>query len=81
MKNGKKCAVCKIVGLLAGIGALNGGLVALFGLDLVAAALGASVLAKGVYLLVGVAGLVLLVWLVKPCPCCPPASCDTKSSS
>lgn len=81
MKNGKKCWVCKVVALLAGIGALNWGLVALFNLDLVAALLGTSGLAKVVYILVGIAGLLLLVCLVKPCPCCPSGSCDTKKSS
>lgn len=70
MKNGK-CSVCKLVALLAGVGALNWGLVALFDLDLVRLALGGiPALAKIVYVLVGVAGLLLLLWLVKACPKC-----------
>ena len=70
MKSGKDCAVCKIVGLLVGIGALNWGLVALFNLDLVAKLLGSMTgLAKGVYILIGLAGLIKLISLVKCCPC------------
>ena len=81
MKNGAKCAVCKVVALLAGIGALNWGLVAIFGFNLVEVLLGGiPVLAKIVYILVGVAGLLLLVCLVKPCPC-KPGSCGTETKS
>ena len=67
----KKCPVCKVVVVLAGIGALNWGLVALLGIDLVARLLGDMTLpAKVVYTLVGISGLILLVSLIKPCPCC-----------
>ena len=67
----KKCGICKIVALLAGIGALNWGLVALFNLDLVYRLLGGMpVLAKAVYVLVGIAGLLVIVSLFKCCPCC-----------
>lgn len=66
-----KCIVCFIVKLLAGVGALNWGLVAIFNINLVAMVLGDMTLpAKIVYGLVGLAGIVLLVTLVKPCPCC-----------
>lgn len=66
----KNCIVCKIVTLLAGIGALNWLLVAIFNINLVAMILGDMTLpAKIVYVVVGLAGLVLLVTLVKPCPC------------
>ena len=77
---GKKCGICKVVALLAGIGALNWGLVTLFGLDLVKAVLGSvPAAAKAVYVLVGLAGLLLLVSLVKACPgCCSGQSCETK---
>ncbi len=79
MTGGKKCAVCKIVALLAGIGALNWGLVALFGLDLVQKLLGAvPAAAKAVYVLVGLAGAVLLVSLVRCCPACTGSSCESK---
>lgn len=66
----KKCPICKLAVLLAGIGALNWGLVALFNFNLVATLLGdMTTAAKVVYIVVGVAGLLLLVSLVKPCPC------------
>ena len=66
---GKKCIVCKIVGILAGIGALNWGLVALFGFNLVETVFGMGTgLSKGVYILVGLSGLGLLV---SCCMCCP----------
>lgn len=79
MTGGKKCAVCKIVALLAGIGALNWGLVALFGLDLVQKVLGTvPAAAKAVYVLVGLAGVILLVSLVKGCPACTGSSCESK---
>ena len=79
MTSGNKCAVCKIVAVLAGIGALNWGLVAFAHVDLVAKLLGNMTrLAKVAYALVGIAGLLTLVCLVKPCPCCPTGSCETK---
>ena len=77
---GKKCAVCKIIGALAGIGALNWGLVGIFHFDLVGAVLGdMTVAARVVYVLVGIAGLILLVSLVKCCPCSKDSSsCSTQ---
>ena len=73
------CTLCKIVGAIAIIGALNWGLVGLFQVDLVAKLLGAMPgLAKVVYVLIGVAGLIALVSLVKCCPC-RGKSCETKS--
>ncbi len=79
MKSGACCGVCKIVGLLVGIGALNWGLVALFQLDLVAKLLGTMTgPAKAVYVLIGIAGLLKLVSFVKPCPCGKEGKCETK---
>lgn len=79
MSGDKSCAVCKGVGLLVGVGALNWGLVAFFNLDLVAKALGPMTTAsKVVYGLIGLAGVVKLISLVKACPCCKSGSCDTK---
>lgn len=76
---GGNCAVCKVVGVLTGVGALNWGLVALFGLDLVAKALGSMTTpAKAVYVLIGLAGLMQLVSFVKACPCCSGGSCGSK---
>ncbi len=70
MKDGKSCLVCTIVGVLVGVGALNWGLVAFFQLDLVARAFGEmTVAAKSVYGLIGIAGALKLISLVKPCPC------------
>lgn len=78
MTNGKACIVCKIVGVLVGVGALNWGLVALFQVDLVAKLLGTMTgPAKGVYVLIGIAGLLKLISLVKCCPC-QSKGCETK---
>lgn len=76
---GAKCGVCKVIGVLAGLGALNWGLYGVFNLDLVARLLGEMTMAsKVVYGLIGVAGLLTLVSLVKCCPCAG-KSCETKS--
>lgn len=78
MTGGKYCAVCKIVGLLVGLGALNWGLVGIFQVDLVAKLLGEmSGPARAVYGLIGIAGVLKLVSLVKCCPC-QKGSCETK---
>lgn len=69
---------CKIVGLLVGIGALNWGLVGLFHLDLVAKLLGVGRLARAVYVLIGLAGVIKLVSLVKTCPACEVGSSSKK---
>lgn len=74
-----KCPICKVIVVLASIGALNWGLVALFGFNLVTALLGEMTIAsKIVYILVGLSGLVGLVSLVKACPCCA-GKCETKA--
>ena len=69
MKN--TCGVCKLIGALAGIGALNWGLTAWLNFNLVTKIFGDMTMgSKIVYGLVGVAGLLTLVSFVKPCPCC-----------
>jgi uncharacterized membrane protein YuzA (DUF378 family) len=74
------CAVCKVVGVLVGLGALNWGLVGIFGIDLVASVLGQMTTpARVVYGLIGVAGLLKLVSLVKCCPCSKKGSCEKPS--
>jgi len=79
MTGGKSCGICKIVGLLVGLGALNWGLVGLFQVDLVERALGTMTGAsRAVYTIIGLAGLLKLVSLVKCCPCNNKESCDTK---
>ena len=78
MTGGKCCGVCKVVGLLVGLGALNWGLAGVFGIDLVARLLGDMTMpARVVYGLIGVAGVLKLVSLVKCCPCSS-GSCQPK---
>ena len=78
---GAKCGVCKVIGVLAGLGALNWGLYGVFNLDLVARLLGDMTMAsKVVYGLIGVAGLLTLVSLVKCCPCAGKKSCCETSN-
>lgn len=54
-----------IIGLVAYIlvifGALNWGLVGIFGLDVVARLLGSGVGAKVVYILIGISGIIILI--------------------
>jgi len=75
---GKNCIVCKLVGLVAGVGALNWGLVALFNLNLVTKALGDGTSGtKAAYVVIGLAGLMKLISLVKCCPCCSKGECKS----
>ncbi len=79
MTGGKDCFVCKIVGFLVGVGALNWGLVGLFNKNLVTKLLGdMTPAAKIAYAVIGLAGVLKLISLVKCCPCCSKGSCDTK---
>lgn len=65
-----KCIICKLIGFLGGLGALNWLLVALFNFNLVAAVLGDMTLAaKIAYTLIGLAGVILIFMLFKDCPC------------
>ena len=78
MTGTKSCGVCKLVGLLAGIGALNWGLVGIFGINLVEKLLGSMTgPARAVYGLIGVSGILTLLSLCKCCPC-QKGSCETK---
>ena len=78
MAGDKTCGICKIVGLLVGVGALNWGLVGLFQIDLVAKALGVMTTpARVVYTVIGIAGLLKLLSLCKACPC-QKGSCASK---
>jgi uncharacterized membrane protein YuzA (DUF378 family) len=63
------CMVCQIVGLIAIIGALNWGMMALFHINMVEQMVGMG-LANWIYLLVGVSGILLLVSFVYVCPTC-----------
>ena len=81
MTGGKSCCgVCKIVGLLVALGAINWGLYGVFNLDLVARLLGEMTTAsKVVYGLLGVAGALKVLSLLKCCPCQREGgSCDKK---
>jgi uncharacterized membrane protein YuzA (DUF378 family) len=79
MMKGSCCFVCKIATLLAGLGALNWGLLALFQLDLVTKIFGGMTTAsRVVYIVIGVAGLMKLVSLVITCPCCKMADGECK---
>ena len=78
MSGGKPCGVCKIVGLLVAIGAINWGLVGIFQYNLVGALLGdMTPAARVVYGLVGVAGILKVLWLLGVCPCTK-GSCEPK---
>ena len=67
--SGKKCAVCKVVAALAGIGALNWGLVTFLHKNPVDRFLGHGTLAKGAYGLVAIAGILALLSVLDLCPC------------
>ncbi len=67
----KKCIICKIAALLAGIGALNWLLVALFNFNLVATVAGdMTTLAKVIYVVVGIAGALVIYSVFGKCPGC-----------
>ena len=64
------CVCCKIVGVIAIIGALNWGLIGLTGTNLVSSILGEGKLTRIVYILVGLSGLALLASFFTCCPKC-----------
>ena len=67
----KACTVCKVVGILAIIGALNWGLIGLNGTNLVEQIFGmGTTLTRVIYLLVGLSGLALLASYFVVCPQC-----------
>lgn len=67
----QSCAVCKVVGLIAIIGALNWGIIAVSGTNVVESVLGAgTTLTRIVYGLVGLSGLALLASFFMVCPAC-----------
>ena len=74
-----KCPICKLIGFLVIIGAVNWGFVGLAQVDLVARFLGDMTTAsRVVYSFIGLAGLIAAFSCVKACPCCKTESCDTK---
>ena len=65
------CMVCKIVGALAIIGALNWGLVGIAQVNVVEQLFGVgSAVTRIVYVLVGLSGLALLASYFVTCPAC-----------
>lgn len=71
MQQGGNCVVCKLVCLLVIVGAINWGLVGIWNYDLVARLLGnAPTVARVVYILIGLAGILKLISCFKACPCC-----------
>ena len=67
----QSCLVCKIVGAIAIVGALNWGVIALRGVNLVERFFGAgTVITRAVYGAVGVSGLLLLLSYFVICPAC-----------
>ena len=65
------CIFCKIVGILAIIGALNWGLIGVTGNNFVEGIFGAgSGITKVLYILVGLSGLALIVSFFTTCPKC-----------
>ena len=66
----QSCLVCKIVGAIAIIGALNWATTGIFGVNVVERILGVGRAAKLVYGLVGFSGLALLASFFVICPAC-----------
>ena len=79
MKTGKCCIVCNLATFLAGLGALNWGLVAFMNMDLVTRLFGAmTTTSKAVYGLIALAGAIKLLSLVITCPCSKTGSAECK---
>ena len=79
MISGKSCGICKLVGLLVAIGAINWGLVGAFQVDLVQRFLGGMpAAARTIYIVIGIAGLLKVLSLFKCCPCSR-QTCETKT--
>ena len=79
MTGTSSCVGCKVITLLAGIGALNWGLVGIAQMDLVAKVFGEMTTgARVVYGIVGLAGLLTLLSFVACCPCRNKETCEKK---
>ena len=77
MKNACCCPICKVVGLLVVLGAINWGLVGAFNMNLVTRLVGAGTTPeKVIYIVIGVAGVVkILSCFIK----CPGSKCESKA--
>ena len=69
----RACGLCKVVGALAILGALNLGIAGVTGNNLAAQVLGAGGALRVFYILVGLSGLGLLVSFFTICPKCKKA--------
>ena len=69
----QSCVVCKIVGAIAIIGALNWATTGILGVNIVERLLGVGRAAKIAYGLVGLSGLALLASFFMVCPACKKA--------
>ena len=69
----QSCLICKVVGLVAIVGALNWGMIALKGTNFVEKIFGAGTLTRVIYGAVGVSGLMLLLSYFVICPACKKA--------
>jgi len=68
------CGICKTVGVLAMIGALNWGLIGIANVNVVERLFGAmSAISRVIYVLVGLSGIMMLLRLFKVCPACKKA--------
>ena len=66
----QSCVVCKIVGAIAIIGALNWATTGIWGVNIVERLLGVGRAAKIAYGVVGLSGLALLASFFMICPAC-----------
>lgn len=66
----KKCLFCKTAQLIAAIGAINWGLIAVFNFNLVTQLFGETTSARIIYGLIGGLGVIVLVNLFRSCPLC-----------
>ena len=64
------CNLCKVVGALAIIGALNWGIIGIAGVNVVEQIFGMSTVTRIIYILVGLSGLCLLASYFMVCPAC-----------
>jgi len=69
----QSCLLCKIVGAIAIVGALNWGLIGAFNVNLVEQLFGQTLVSRVIYGLVGLSGIALLVSFFTVCPACKKA--------
>ena len=69
----RACGLCKVVGAIAILGALDLGIAGITGNNIAAQILGAGTALKVFYILVGLSGVGLLVSFFTVCPACKKA--------